>query len=129
MLDPYSAFESDLLRTAPHVINRLDRAFAGELHRCVQRATGKTAAKPLAATAPRRSELKLDLEFDDLAPVRLHHASESTSAPATAVARPTSSELLLIEDEDDASRAAIVPARQFRRLFSALESTGRSQLG
>jgi hypothetical protein len=44
VLDPYTAFEADLLRTAPLVFNRLDRAFASELHRCVQRAIGNASA-------------------------------------------------------------------------------------
>jgi type II secretory pathway predicted ATPase ExeA len=133
VLDPYSAFESELLRTAPQVINRLDRAFAGELHRCVQREVGKRenppaakhglapkTAKPQSSGASPREAIA---EFDELAAVRLH---QSIDEPATAPA--PVGELLLIED-DDASRAAIIPARQFRRLFSALESTGRSHLG
>jgi type II secretory pathway predicted ATPase ExeA len=115
VLDPYSAFESELLRTAPQVINRLDRAFASELHRCVQRAVG---AKPQAAEkSPADDDVVTALS--ELGPVRLHHAAEKV-APSTHVG-----ELLLIEDDDETSPAAIIPGRQFRRLFSSLEASGR----
>ena len=129
VLDPYAAFESELLRSAPQVINRLDRAFASELHRCVQMATTKpapparstTAVKPAAATAPAEKAGTALLE----PPIRLH---ETRAAEAVApAAKSAASDLLIIED-DDATTAAVVQGRQFRRLFSNLESASKSHL-
>ncbi len=105
VLDPYAAFESELLKTAPQVINRLDRAFASELHRCVQRAVGKPGAAVVATK--------------EIAPVRMLQASAKVAESANV------GELLLVEDDDEAGPAAIIPGRQFRRLFSSLEASGR----
>jgi hypothetical protein len=129
VLDPYAAFESELLRTAPQVINRLDRAFASELHRCVQMATSKPApagrpsggAKPAAASAAASAGTAL-LEQ----PIRLHETRVAEAAPASP-AKSAASDLLIIED-DDATTAAVVQGRQFRRLFSNLESASKSHL-
>jgi len=129
VLDPYAAFESELLRTAPQVINRLDRAFASELHRCVQMAATKpaaparstTAAKPAAAVAATEKAATAVLE----PPIRLHETRAlEIAAPA---AKSTAGDLLIIED-DDATTAAVVQGRQFRRLFSNLESASKSHL-
>ncbi len=125
VLDPYAAFESELLRTAPQVINRLDRAFAGELHRCVQRAVGKPSAASAGSGVGGVALVEqLDLApLTELAPVRLHHAAETAAVAAT-----VAGELLIVE-EDDGVAAAVIPGRQFRRLFSALESNSRSLSG
>ena len=129
VLDPYAAFESELLRYAPQVINRLDRAFASELHRCVQMATTKpaaparstSAAKAAAAIAPAEKAGTALLE----SPIRLHETrAGEVAAPA---AKSAASDLLIIED-DDATTAAVVQGRQFRRLFSDLESASKSHL-
>jgi type II secretory pathway predicted ATPase ExeA len=123
VLDPYSAFESELLRTAPQVINRLDRAFASELHRCVQRAVGKVSAAKVSQHAhadegmPHVATVEVAMQS---ATADLRHAvvraisTEKVAAPA--------GELLVIEDDDEAGPAAIIPGRQFRRLFSSLEA-------
>jgi type II secretory pathway predicted ATPase ExeA len=122
VLDPYSAFESELLRTAPQVVNRLDRAFASELHRCVQRAVGKgthgSASTQSAALA------KTQVDGGRVA------AAESPLAGVRVVSSPeiaavTVGEVLLIEDDEESAAAAIIPGRQFRRLFSSLEASGR----
>ncbi|BBO31749.1 ExeA family protein [Lacipirellula parvula] len=128
VLDPYSAFESELLRSAPHVINRLDRAFASELHRCVQAATGKPAApaKPTAAAAPAPAASATAVLERLEQPVRIH---ETRPAAPSLGAKPKASESdLLIVEDDDASTAAVVQGRQFRRLFSNLESASKSHL-
>jgi hypothetical protein len=126
VLDPYSAFESELLRSAPQVINRLDRAFASELHRCVQRASGMTPniadghAKSTAAAKPQTgATAAAAAELTELAPVRFHRAAEDAVRPGHV------GELLVIEDDDEAVAAAIISGRQFRRLFSSLEASGR----
>lgn len=129
VLDPYAAFESELLRTAPQVINRLDRAFASELHRCVQMATNKPAPAPRPAASnakPAVAPAAISSAVATLeAPIRLHENRPLESiAPA---ANPAASDLLIIED-DDASTAAVVQGRQFRRLFSNLESASKSHL-
>jgi hypothetical protein len=113
------------LRTAPQVINRLDRAFAGELHRCVQRAVGKPSAASAGSGVGGGAFVEqLDLApLTELAPVRLHHAAETAAVAAT-----VAGELLIVE-EDDGVAAAVIPGRQFRRLFSALESNSRSLSG
>jgi type II secretory pathway predicted ATPase ExeA len=129
VLDPYAVFESELLRSAPQVINRLDRAFASELHRCVQMATSKPAAparsggvaKSTAVVAPAEKAATALLE----PPIRLHETRLSeAAAPAP---KSAASDLLIIED-DDATTAAVVQGRQFRRLFSNLESASKSHL-
>ncbi len=130
VLDPYAAFESELLRSAPQVINRLDRAFASELHRCVQMATSKpepgarpsSAAKPAAAAIAAVSAGTALLEQ----PIRLHETRQANVANAPAP-KSAASDLLIIED-DDATTAAVVQGRQFRRLFSNLESASKSHL-
>jgi hypothetical protein len=48
-----------------------------------------------------------------------------SNAPA---AQAGSRELLVLED-DDISTATIVPGKQFRRLYSSLETSGRSRMG
>lgn len=132
VVDPYSAFESELLRTAPQVTNRLDRAFASELHRCVQRAT--TAPDAIGRKAP--AEKLVDKHAEKLtalapanppAPVRLHATSEPV-APTAALGSTVASELLIVEN-DDSTAAEVVQGRQFRRLFTSLEAAGKSHFG
>jgi type II secretory pathway predicted ATPase ExeA len=128
VLDPYAAFESELLRSAPQVVNRLDRAFASELHRCVQIATSKSspgarpsgAPKPAVAGGATANGAPL-LE----APIRLHESRAVEAAPASP--KPAADAVLIVED-DDATTAAVVQGRQFRRLFSNLESASKSHM-
>jgi hypothetical protein len=119
VLDPYAAFETEMLRSAPQVINRLDRAFAGELHRCVQRVAGVKPKPVVAATAP---EANMPTSED-----LRGHGTQQAAAVATmampalrADAAPTP-DLLVIEDDEEAV-AAVIPGKQFRRLFSRLEA-------
>jgi hypothetical protein len=111
VLDPYSALESDLLRTAPQVINRLDWAFASELHRCVQRAVEKTAA-------PRKAQhIQADVSMAQSSTVELAKPQAAHVVHALAQAESKhGGELLIIEDNEESTSAAIIPGRQFRRL-------------
>jgi hypothetical protein len=116
VLDPYAAFESELLRTAPQVLNRLDRAFAGELHRCVVRAVNTApAAEPTNDAIAVQATGSMPAVIAAPGPIHLHDAAR---LPAQLDA---TRDLLIIED-DDQPAAAIIPGRHFRRLFSTLES-------
>jgi hypothetical protein len=128
VLDPYAAFETEMLRSAPQVINRLDRAFAGELHRCVQRAAGVKPKAIVPATAP---EMNMPTSED----LGGHGTQVAVATMATmtipalrADAAPTP-DLLVVEDDEEAV-AAVIPGKQFRRLFSRLEAaTSREAWG
>jgi hypothetical protein len=133
VLDPYAAFESEMLQSAPTVLNRLDRAFAGELHRCVQlsvRPTGPSLSvqrpetETAVATLPRAAVA--DAKVAELSPVAATASELLTQLPMEPA---LSRELIVIEDDEEAV-AAIVPGQQFRRLFSRLEAgCGRGALG
>jgi hypothetical protein len=112
VLDPYAAFETEMLRSAPQVINRLDRAFAGELHRCVQRAAVRTKVEIMASEPVLVMPMSEDLRG---------HGTQADASPTT--------DLLVIEDDEEAV-AAVIPGKQFRRLFSRLEAaTSREAWG
>ena len=129
VLDPYAAIAAEWLNAAPQVFNRLDRAFAGDLQRCGAtveepgsvKAAAKTTA-PAAAAKPTAtsSEPAATPAIEDVqsAQVRLHEAPAERPVEA-----PSYGEVLVIEDDDRPS-AELVPAKQFRRLFSSLESSG-----
>jgi type II secretory pathway predicted ATPase ExeA len=125
VLDPYAAFETEILRSAPQVINRLDRAFAGELHRCVQRAA---EAKPKAVVASKEPEANIPTSQD----LRGHGTQGAVATMAMPVVRTEAAptrDVLIIEDDEDAV-AAVIPGKQFRRMFSRLEAaTSREAWG
>jgi type II secretory pathway predicted ATPase ExeA len=141
VVDPYAAFEAEMLRAAPHVVNRLDRAFAGELHRCVQRAATvppraklaeewpdrSSAAAPLAKPAMTATAISAaeDREVDAPFAVQSTYRDIVMQLPAESA---SSRELLVIEDDEETT-ASVVPGKQFRRLFSRLEAGGRSLSG
>jgi hypothetical protein len=116
VLDPYAAFEAEMLRTAPQVINRLDRTFAGELHRCVQRA----AAKPTVVAAVSEPEFEMPTSED----LRGHGTlgTVATMTMPTLRADVAATPDLLIVEDDEESVTRVVPAKQFRLLFSRLEA-------
>jgi hypothetical protein len=77
----------------------------------VQRAVGKATTpgldtKEVAIAKPQST-------------VRVVHSAEKIAAPVSV------GELLIVEDDDEAAPAAIIPGKQFRRLFSSLEASGR----
>jgi hypothetical protein len=122
VLDPYSAFESDLLRAAPQVVNRLDRAFASELHRCVQRAARKSPDKGSDRNSAVRAQ-------PCEGPVLIQPSEREIEARSLETTRPSAAEAiapLLVVEDDDYPAAAVVPSRQFRQLFSKLELAARS---
>jgi type II secretory pathway predicted ATPase ExeA len=166
VLDPYAAFEADLFRGAPQVVNRLDRAFAGQLYLCLMSAApaGRPALKPHderqdaappATTSPPVDRAAVEsIAAASGGPVRggasprvaedvvlaeplVLHGLEGREQPEIQVmhvgagvvgaVRSDRRELLQIEDDDRPS-AAIVPGRQFRRLFSSLESAAARAL-
>jgi hypothetical protein len=133
VLDPYAAFESEVLQSAPTVLNRLDPTFAGELHRCAQRSVQSTgpslSVQPPEAeadwTLPRAAAV-VEAKAADLSTVVTTAREARTQLPMEpAISR----ELIVIEDDEE-TVAAIVPGKQFRRLFSRLEAgCGRGALG
>ena len=129
VVDPYAAFESELLRTAPTVLNRLDRMFAADLERCSQRRMAK-APVAMAVLADEASDGDVDqtaasslATLTRLSQVRLH---DEPTEPAAKL-RPCG-DLLLVE-EDNEPAPTVVAGRQFRRLFSCLEAAGSRSLG
>lgn len=104
VIDPYIGFETTLLSQAPRVVNTADRDFAQALPRTDEVAGDRrvaSALRPVSAEAFAR--VGASLRIDD----PLHEAGPGE---------------ILIVDEDDQRVPSVVPSRQFRRLFSALES-------
>jgi type II secretory pathway predicted ATPase ExeA len=140
LVDPYSGFESQMLRTARQVINRIDRTFAAELARCELRKsklvtvpgvseTTEASASPNSsakkpATEPPRESIPIRNQKSEIGNL------DPALAPTRAPLAPPAGNVLIIED-DQQPAATIVPGRQFRRLFSSLESTagGRASHG
>jgi type II secretory pathway predicted ATPase ExeA len=135
LVDPYSEFETQWLRSAQHVANRIDRTFAAELARCEFRKSKQLAPSP--PTAPPTATAPLASTASPPTP----SAKPATASPVPAVTKPalvspvsapppappsTAPEILIVES-DDARRRAAVPGRQFRRLFSNLESLPRAR--
>jgi type II secretory pathway predicted ATPase ExeA len=142
LVDPYAGFDVQLLRTAQQVMNRIDRTFAAELARCELRKSKPTGAMGLAsspATTAPSVETPLTPQAEQLAPVA--HAPV-TATPMSAKAAPiapaplpdavvaqfqtmaTSAKAPSVDRPSPArpAPAAVVPGRQFRRLFTSLEA-------
>lgn len=142
VVDPYRAFEADLLQSAPQVVNRLDRSFAAELRQarsCIAASArgpsrpSPTASGPAAPTTTGASGNPTAVDFDlpacnepaDDAPLRARLRDQArTPSPAE---QPLGA--VLVVEEDEPSPARFVEGRQFRRLFSTLESGGAMRLG
>ena len=160
VIDRYVAFESELLQAAPHVVNRVDAAFAGDLNQAsaFAAAAALADAEALAADGPDAESPALT---DDVQPTDLPDETSDgvvsafqTSTAETLSAEepgedrvqfeagdeadrnsdeegervviatsvdPARQELLVVED-DGRETPQVVSARQFRRLFSDLES-------
>jgi type II secretory pathway predicted ATPase ExeA len=107
LVDPYAEFETHLLRSTRHVMNRIDRTFAAELARCEMRKS--SPIKP-ATASPVRSD-----------------ATASPVAPAAATLQPPASSLQpALVVVDDAPAPAVIPGKQLRRLFSTLETAANA---
>ena len=117
LVDRYAIFESELLQSAPHVVNRIDGAFAGELLLAI--------AAPLASRSAQNSAPLTAVE-DKQAPSATPAVATERELPEPCVSMPATRaaeqiEVLVIED-DGRGAHEVVPSRQFRRLFSELES-------
>ncbi len=130
LVDPYSGFESQTLRTARQVTNRVDRTFAADLARCEPLTQPAMASPSEPSPFGREQPSTVDPMSTERRAVAIlaerdgEGAPKSTHAQLTAPATPLASspgDLLIIED-DAISAAAVVPGRQFRRLFSSLEA-------
>lgn len=148
IVDPYSGFETQTLRAARQVLNRIDRTFAAELARCELRKSGPPASllttKPAVASlapspppsaagvppvpnhAPGPSIQQSEEPNPASGPVEPQRTASSPPSAAAITAPPAPSDLLIVDD-DDSCAAAIVPGRQFRRLFTSLEAAAPSR--
>ncbi len=130
VLDQYLAFECELLATAPRVINRLDTAFAYQLGEFAIQdvstdSTGTTEATTTTMTtdAPTSSEFN-PLEVDD-SDTELDPEEGVETLAVDSHAERDPGDVLVIEEEGCA-HVQLVPGRQFRQLFSSLQSQSRT---
>jgi len=126
VLDQYLAFECELLATAPRVINRLDTAFACQLlditHQEDPVELARTSSEPesldpVTFEPAAIEDVEFDTELDSVEEEEMLLAADShpTHDPG---------DLLVIEDEGR-PQMQIVQGRQFRQLFSTLQSQSR----
>ena len=124
VLDQYSVFESDLLANAPRVINRLDTAFASQLREClVDHPSENLVQGSVVAALSSADEDCLDEEDTQL------DAEDDVDVLLAADSRPAADpgELLIVEDEGR-PQVKVVPGRQFRQLFSCLDTQQSPEL-
>lgn len=124
VLDQYLAFECELLTSAPRVINRLDTAFACQLQdfavqdaplaatEAINLTEASDASTPMNADPVQHDDFDTELDSEEDAEVLLVTDSQDELDLG---------EVLVIEDES-CSRVQLVPGRQFRQLFSTLQS-------
>jgi type II secretory pathway predicted ATPase ExeA len=129
LIDPYSGFESQLLRSAQQVLNRIDRTFAAELARCELR-----KGKPLTtAGSPCNESTPSPLAPAPLLPSPAPNRTAAGAPPARREeeihqSKPLPAPLPLVPDVRSGVEsapvvpAAVIPGRQLRRLFTSLES-------
>lgn len=124
----YAAFESQMLRSAPHVRNQLDAAFAADLSRAgvvadinfreICQAAVSDDGEMAGELGEDASEQAVDVDpLEELAPPSLPLATSATPPGAGPI-----DEALLVVEDDGRPAAEVVPSTQFRRLFSQLES-------
>jgi hypothetical protein len=111
VLDQYLAFECELLATAPRVINRLDTAFAYQLGEFAIQDVSTDSTGTAASTTTTTTELDPEEGVETLA--------------ADSHAERDPGEVLVIEEEGRA-HVNLVAGRQFRQLFSSLQSQSRT---
>jgi type II secretory pathway predicted ATPase ExeA len=111
VIDRYMKFEAQLLASAPRVINRLDTAFARQLKMCEMESPAPEMSVPQVEPVNRVEVLPM--KSPALA------AEIEAATPAADYG-----DILIVEDELTAG-PAIVPSRNFRRLFSSLEMTAK----
>lgn len=126
LVNRYALFETELLKSAPSVVNRLDGAFAGDLLRAVAAplASARTAMPiPAPAPLPQVSAPAAELRAarQSASPASLADDQSEPCVAISATRAPQPIEFLVVED-DGRGAHKVVPSRQFRRLFSQLES-------
>lgn len=99
--DDYGRFESQLLKTAPQVINRTDTAFAQQLKQL------EVAPTVVDSDDSQSSPLLIDTTNDD--------------PPSEECSDVLVSDVLIIDDSDRPT-TEVVPGDRYRQLFSSLES-------
>lgn len=127
VIDQYLDFETNVLTTAPRVINRLDTAFAQQLKNCEKPAT-VIQSKPKPELL-KSDEDELELAILDEEPelgLDLEEPLSMTSSRNEAAANITPGEILVIEDEVT-SGPTVVSSKRFRQLFSSLETASTPQ--
>jgi type II secretory pathway predicted ATPase ExeA len=155
LVDPYATFESQMLRGARQVLNRIDRTFAAELARCEARKskplselTKPAMASPVPATnpatpspvptpapapapTPRPADPAVYKAFAALAPNSVTIEPQPAAVAArSSILDPHPSPAVLVIEDDNAPAPSVVRGRQFRRLFTSLESAAaRTHLG
>ncbi|MCA9235464.1 MAG: AAA family ATPase [Planctomycetales bacterium] len=130
LIDPYADFETSMLSGAQVVMNRLDTVFSRELPPALPAPgpeLGEAANTATMILAEPDDELELVEEATELDEVDEVESAAATAesaganGPRLSESAATPGELLVIDDDDQAA-AEVVQARQFRRLFSCLES-------
>lgn len=129
LIDPYADFESTLLRHAPLVSNQLDAALAVQLPPAAPSPTPQLSSdgadELTLAPEPHDEIAGLDAGLvEDATELDEEDADEmAVESPGPRIsAEPDSPGEVLVVDDDDQAAAQVVAGRQFRRLFSSLES-------
>jgi hypothetical protein len=118
VFDRYLKFEDQMLSIAPRVINRLDTAFAQQLKQC-EVALESAAVEPVVRQEPVNRLERLAIKTEPMISVKAEPEVIEIEEPAIAYG-----DVLIVEDERPAA-VAIVPSRNFRQLFSSLETANR----
>ena len=118
--DQYSKFESQLLASAPHVINRMDSAFAGQLNRLeLPQEQSLEDADPAPIQESPAPSIQEEIPSPELVPTTPE--PEVEELPSSTPFTESPGDVLVVEDKGRI-QAEVVPGRQFRRLFSSLQS-------
>jgi hypothetical protein len=105
-------FEDQMLAAAPKVINRLDTAFAQQLKMCELQAESE-ALLPAVKTEPVNRLEQVVIKAEPIA-----------FAPIEEIESADFGDILIVEDERPAG-PTIVSSRNFRQLFSSLETNNK----
>ena len=118
VFDRYLKFEDQMLSIAPRVINRLDTAFAQQLKQC-EVALESVAVEPVVRQESVNRLERLAINTEPTISVNVEPEVIELEEPAIAYG-----DVLIVEDERPAA-VTIVPSRNFRQLFSSLETANR----
>lgn len=124
VLDQYLAFECELLATAPRVFNRLDTAFSSQMQDFAIQEVPVSSTGVLTSSSISSTDFD-GTDFDTELDPELDPEEDAEMCLTTDLkAEPNPGEVLVVEDEGRAV-VKLVPGRQFRQLFSSLESQSR----